>query len=621
MTGISRIVVTCASLAVFLCAEAYPDPYEEILKDVEAEEDYLNLLNQLDTIIREPVNLLDADRDQLSRLPWVSPWLAREIVSLRKRGELGGLEDLEKIPGIDRRLIDLIRPFVIVIPVTKAGPSLNASLRMRVIASPVAGSYREVKTYLRSQASYSRYDMGLLAEKDRNEDRFNDLQTGFAGMRFSSGRFIIGDIIMVSGHGLVFSNPYGYSPSTVEPWRFSQGDFGIKPYTSVDENFALRGLGVEYGGKQTRVCVAMSRTHFDASIDQDGRVKSLVTTGLHTDSGENEDALREDLLGVAVRTRRGRVGLGLDVLLAEYGCDFGIDRLDHLGKTWKPTGSVDLSFLGESSTAFVQGAVSDGGGGAVIGGFGYDRQEMELLLLGRYYGERFLSLHARPFAFYSGLATGERGLLTRIAFRLPAAVRVSIGNDLHARRPEQAGLARPSGSESFLDLELPLGDFTFGMGEKLLTTEEPPAHETDPTATRVRLRSRLDMRYDPAGWLDIRLRYENMRFTEDRGPQEERASSDLLRVDLAGEIGRRVVLKAGFHTFTIGSYGARIYQYEPGVPYYPAIEMLKTDGSRWYSVLSFDMSPLGKLAAKYATTIYEADADRCQFFCYYSLRI
>jgi hypothetical protein len=152
-------------------------------------------------------------------------------------------------------------------------------------------------------------------------------------------------------------------------------------------------------------------------------------------------------------------------------------------------------------------------------------------------------------------------------------------------------------------------------------TEEPPAAESDPTEERTRLRSRLDIRFEAARWLDARVRYENLRYTENKGREHETSSSDLLRLDLAFDIRRRWVLKAGFHTFTIGAYGARIYQYEPGVPYYPAIEMLKSDGSRWYSVLSVDMSQWGRLAAKYAMTIYDTEEDRPQFMSYYSLRI
>lgn len=619
MTPMLRVILICAALAFALSGGVRADPYDEIFKHVEDEDEYLSLLDQLDTIARDPVNLLEADFEELNRLPWVSPWLAREIVALRRSGGLRGVGDLRSIKGVDSRLVELLRPFVVVVPPAKPRLPLEVSLRTRVIASPAASSFEAVKTYARAYARYSSYEAGLLAEKDRDENQLNDLQTAFGRFDFPGGKLILGDYLLVSGHGLVFSNPYGYSPSTVEPWRFSQGDFGVKPYTSVDENFALRGLAFEYGNGRTGICVAISRSRFDARLDEDGKVTSLPMTGLHLPGTTGEDALREDLVGLAIRTGRGKAGIGLDVSASRFDREVGIDRLDHLGKSLSLAGSVDLSFLGEASAAFLQGGLADGDG-AVIGGFGYDRQSLEFLVLGRYYSERFFSLHARPFAFYSGLATGERGILTRMAFGLPADVEVSIGNDLHERRAEDNGVARPSGSQSFLDIEIPAGAFTFTVGEKILMSEEPPAHDTDPTRSKTRLRSRLDVRYDAARWLDVRMRYEDLRYSEKRGSERERSSSGLVRLDIAARIVRILTIKAGLHAFTIGSYGSRIYQYEAGIPYYPAIEMLKSDGSRWYSVLSCDMTPFGRLAAKYAMTIYDTEADRSQFLCYYSLR-
>jgi hypothetical protein len=621
MTARFRIAFGCMVLMGTFCLEAYCDPYEDLFKDVEDVEAYQSLLARLDISIREPVNLHEADLEELSRLPWVSPWLARDIVALRKSGALGSIEDLLKIEGVNRRLIELLRPFVVVTAPRRAVAPLTASLRLRLVASPAASSYRRVKTYVRSNAGYSRYYAGIVLEKDRDEKQFNDFQAAYASIRFSRANLIVGDFLMASGHGLVFSNPYGLSPSTVDPWRFSQGDFGVKPYTSVEENLALRGVAIEYEGKHTGLCVAISQTDLDARIDQDGRVVSLPTTGLHTPGTEGEDALREDLVGLAFRSRSGGLKVGLDVSVSRYSRDFALARLDWLGRQWKAAASGALSYIGRSSTAFVQGALADGGAGAVIAGLGCDRERLEFLILGRYYDERFISLHARPFSFYSGLATGEKGLLARLEFQPLGPVRVAIGNDLHKRRPEEEGLSSPSGSETFLDLELPAGDFTFSVGEKLLMSEVPPSGEGDPTEERTRLRSRFDVRYDAASWLDVRMRYENLRYTEDRGQESEKSASDLLRLDLALNITRRAAVKIGFHTFTIGSYGSRIYQYEPGVPYYPAIEMLKSDGSRWYSVLSFGMTRFGKLAAKYAVTIYDADEDRSQFMSYYSLRI
>ena len=93
-----------------------------------------------------------------------------------------------------------------------------------------------------------------------------------------------------------------------------------------------------------------------------------------------------------------------------------------------------------------------------------------------------------------------------------------------------------------------------------------------------------------------------------------------MRLDANFRKLRPAEIRAGFYVFTIGRWASRIYQYEPGVPYYPVIEMLKSDGSRWYLVLSFDMERFGRLSAKYGRTEYAGGEDRSGFLFYYSLR-
>jgi hypothetical protein len=297
-----------------------------------------------------------------------------------------------------------------------------------------------------------------------------------------------------------------------------------------------------------------------------------------------------------------------------------VERLSWLWTDGNLKGSLDLSLEVSQTIAFAQGALADGGGGALIGGLAFDGNKTSFLMVGRAYDETYLSLHSRPFAFYSGIATGERGILARIGFEPVRRLSVSIGSDLHEKRMPEDGLGRPSGSESFLDLSYKIGKATLSMGEKLLVNHEPPEGEGRPTEERRRLRSRLDAGYRASSWLSLRLRYENLHSSQDEGEGRWTSSSDLLRLDADFSKMRPAEIRAGFYVFTIGEWASRIYQYEPGLPYYPVIEMLKSDGSRWYLVLSFNMERFGRLSAKYGRTEYAGGEDRSGFLFYYSLR-
>ena len=97
--------------------------------------------------------------------------------------------------------------------------------------------------------------------------------------------------------------------------------------------------------------------------------------------------------------------------------------------------------------------------------------------------------------------------------------------------------------------------------------------------------------------------------------------SDLIRADFRLGLWKPVALSAGCYVFGIEDWAARIYQYETGVPYYPSLELLKSDGSRWYAGVSFDVKRLGRLAAKYGRTLYKDGEEHSEFLATYIARI
>ena len=129
------------------------------------------------------------------------------------------------------------------------------------------------------------------------------------------------------------------------------------------------------------------------------------------------------------------------------------------------------------------------------------------------------------------------------------------------------------------------------------------------------------MSYDVSRSVWLRARYEMLCARKDVGSDRERFSSDLLRLDFGVEVARIAQVKAGFHVFAIDDYASRIYQYEPGLPYYPTLEMLQTDGTRWYSIISLRGKSLGGLTAKYGRTSYSSGNDKSSFLFYYNLKM
>jgi hypothetical protein len=604
------------------CPASGGDALEEMLGDVEQEEDYLELLNLLDGALRQPVNLLTATESEIRDLPWVSPLVARGIVALRERGGLASVQDLEKVDGIDRRLLDLIAPFVTVERPARAGPPFRASVRLRAVASPATSSYEGLRTYGRLNLERSAWSAGFLLEKDRDESQANDFQAFYLERSWDWGKVTVGEFLLASGHGLVFAGPFGASPSTVSPWRFGRGEFRVAPYTSVEENSALRGIGVVVGGERLGVCLAGSRSALDADIGEAGMVTSIRTTGYHVNGYElaARDALQEDLLGLAARCGWRSLDLRLNLAYAHYDHAFDPEEFTGLAGRHHVLASVDLVLSGDDGMVFAEVASARHGGEAVIGGVSIEQGRTDFLVMGRRYSAHFTSLHGRPFSYYSGLEVGEKGVFTCLTYRPVPNSMLSLGADLRSKASAGRYTMDPSGSEAFLDLEIEARAFAVAVGEKLVRAKEPASGGEDTSEKRTRLRSRLDIRYEPARHLRFRARYENLRAESGVWGSEVRSSSDLVRFDSGLDLGRLVKMEAGVYVYSIGDYAARIYQYEAGLPYYPTLNLLKSDGSRWYIRASVSMDSFGRLTAKAGRTVYDDDADRLEFLFYYSWR-
>jgi hypothetical protein len=202
-----------AALLVAAGGPAWPqDFYEETLQDVDEDEDYAEFLNLIETALKQPVNLATAKRDDILNLPWMSPWLADSILALRQRGDLRTVDDLGRIEGMTDRLLEILRPMVLVAAPEKHLPPLEGTVRLRTVASPPASEFRRIKTYAMCGLSSGGLKAGYLAEKDRDEPRLNDFQAFYVQQSWARTRVIVGDFTVATGHGLVLSNPYGASP-------------------------------------------------------------------------------------------------------------------------------------------------------------------------------------------------------------------------------------------------------------------------------------------------------------------------------------------------------------------------------------------------------------------------
>ncbi len=305
-----------------------------------------------DWVIREaaafranPVDLNSCSLSDLLFIPFIDPVSAAAVLQYReKRGELTSLRDLVGFSGLTVASVDALAPYVVVhvadarsgvargdvadqtpvaglaagaptvvgngpdgtahLPV--AGRGLTWSLTTRLSGShggsqatvPVFGwedPLAEARTCVRLRVSRGdRLSAGVAFEKDPGESEVADHVAAHVTWEGSRGRAIAGDFNIRWGQGLI-AGPQGMA--SVE--RLPSSRDRIKGYDGMSETTARRGIAAT--GRVGRVSLGFvaARTHLDATIDENGRVSSIRSSGYHRTESEIEgkDVLTETIAG------------------------------------------------------------------------------------------------------------------------------------------------------------------------------------------------------------------------------------------------------------------------------------------------------------------------------------
>ncbi len=165
---------------------------------------------------------------------------------------------------------------------------------------PYEGNRFRYYSRYRFEAS-DRFSAGITAEKDPGEAFFKgsnktgfDFYSGHVSLNFKGPvqNITVGDFIVRSGQGLVLWQGFttGKSVYTLDILKTSQG---VRPYTSVDENFFFRGVSTSFKWGKANLNLFYSSKNTDANqiISENGNLEftSLQTSGYHRTDSEIED--------------------------------------------------------------------------------------------------------------------------------------------------------------------------------------------------------------------------------------------------------------------------------------------------------------------------------------------
>lgn len=346
------------------------------------------ILRELDDLRRWPIDLNQADVEELGRLPFLDRGLAEAIV--RHRTASGGfrsLDDLIQVPGVTRSLLESVRPFVR-IPV-RAVKTRPFSLRVRTRTDGFRPAAHELYTQTRVDQEGLR--AALITEKDPRERSYLDYWA--AGLVTQLGRrvFALGRYDLDLGGGAMLSS-LGSFFSTLD-FRMISRERGIKPYTSTMENGGF--FGAAYSDSALiRYMLFYSNLERDGRIDDEGLARSFDDSGDHADSAgrAHRDRINESLIGYHVRYGLGGFRIGHASYAGSYRPAFAArdSVYDYYGSRYWMTG-FDLRYGGPGYLAFSELVRAHRGRIGGIFGIGCTRRPFYFQAAGKYFPRGFFS--------------------------------------------------------------------------------------------------------------------------------------------------------------------------------------------------------------------------------------
>lgn len=370
-----------------------------------ADIDYTSFIEDYYLMLDNPLNINQATFSDLAQLNFLSDIQILAIVDYRSRyRRVLSIFELDAIPELDKRTIEILLPFVFVGDLEKRKENWknvftygrhDVILRYQRVLESKAGyqsfpdSILELnpnkvyqgnpdRYYLRYRYQYkNKLSYGITAEKDPGETFFRaDNSQGFDFysahfMLQDIGKFkkiIVGDFHANFGQGLNIWTGFNIG-RTIQTLKVKQSGRGLRPYTSANESQFFRGAGITFDFNRFESTVFGSYKMLDARTslidtnDAQTIIDNFQLTGFHRTISEieNKNQVSQMVFGSATSFQTNNLKVNFTALYSKFGGDFQnntalYNQFDFSGDSQMSFGidyqyiTPRVSFFGELST-------------------------------------------------------------------------------------------------------------------------------------------------------------------------------------------------------------------------------------------------------------------------------
>lgn len=586
---------------------------------------------QIAVLADNPIHLNRADSNGLTAFPFITPHLARRIVTERKnRGDFLSFSDFIIRMRLDDRSWNRFRSFF---RTDRKRKRISPLLRVRnriVYHTPrskglLNGDYpgAPFKSYARIRIHpVESLEIGMLTEKDSGEPQWADHLVGYIQLSWLDDRLrlLCGNYIVESGQGLVLWGPYRFAGGSDPVAPHKIGIRGPVGYVYSDENRALQGLACEYRSDKWTGRFYVSDRQLDASLTLNGKINTFGTSGLHrTDSeADRKNAAGEQLTGVEISRTVSNGTIGITAIQNRFSASIVGDSEFPFELDGDKNAVAGLYYTLSFGDWNLNGefAMSQSGGIAAITSLRCDIKQFSAVFSLRQFDPDFHNPHANGLARFE--ARNEQGGTIGLVLKKVVMDRISMRFDLFRRPWNSFAMAIPYyGSETFFQMEK-----TVTRGQKLrvryrLRREEDCfvfiVNERDDRTIGqpIHHQIRLDLQSRISKHWSIRNRAEWARYQEPnpRTGTTRRESGFLLFSEIRFQPLSSFRISGRYTAFQSDSYNSRLYAYESGVPGYYTIPVLYGQGSRHYILVDYQTQKWCRLGFKYSETFHDRETE------------
>jgi hypothetical protein len=586
----------------------------------EASGDDPSLRQHFEYLAENPIDLNCANAEQLQELLFLDPLQINTILQYRNHHyPLSSPDELLNIPGISPEMYRALQTYLTVAPFPKSHGIHGQILSRFYRRYPHSRGYSENIYHGNPMGMSHSLELeqgnltwGVVVQKDPGESHWDDHQALFVradGVLTQNDYWVLGNYRLGFGQGLVLSNGYRLASTTADPEAIlTRRAIGVREYYSTGEFGYFQGAAYQNQFHHLTSAVFLSRIFLDASVDDNGEVGTIQTTGLHRTITEesNREQLCEDLWGSHLEVSTNIASIGVTGYRAEYQPH--LNPGDPVTQHFRLQGSensvlgVNGSFHLDSGAINAEVAKSQSGGKAFLIEGKYSITSVQTSCIYHRYDPNFQNMYAVTLTEWGEEAQNEEGWLLALSTPLWRGALLSSRADITRTlwRTYTFPFSR-QGAGVVIAIDQSLG-LKHTVGVRLRSSQ---VDDLKQDAIIRELRSSIRAQWD---WQEnktrsYRLRWERVQF--DTPTSLESGIGWMGYGQMTVGVRQRLSAKCRLVTFDVPVYGARIYAFEDDLPGRLVNQLFYGSGRRLTCYLKYTIAAGWNFWLKAGVTSYD----------------